>query len=55
LPIDEGALAHLASPPPLHRDPFDRILISQAIQHDLTLITADAAIRDYPIKIFPDE
>src|SRR4051794_11060710 len=28
LPIEEGALAHLATLAPLHRDPFDRILIA---------------------------
>src|SRR5947207_15548880 len=33
LPIDEGAFGHLAGLPPLHRDPFDRILIAQALQH----------------------
>jgi PIN domain nuclease of toxin-antitoxin system len=35
--------------PPLHRDPFDRMLICQAIQHGLTLITPDEAIQQYPI------
>src|SRR5262245_45315104 len=34
-PIEEAALAHLANLPPLHRDPFDRILIAQALQHGL--------------------
>ena len=29
LPIEEAAFAHLASLPPLHRDPFDRILIAE--------------------------
>src|SRR5262245_50023241 len=28
LPVDEGAMAHLASLPALHRDPFDRLLIA---------------------------
>jgi PIN domain nuclease of toxin-antitoxin system len=31
-----------------HRDPFDRILAAQAIASDLTLITADAALRSAP-------
>jgi PIN domain nuclease of toxin-antitoxin system len=35
LPVEEGALAHLASLPPLHRDPFDRLLIAQALQAPL--------------------
>ena len=29
---------------PIHRDPFDRILISQAIEGDMTLITVDRFI-----------
>src|SRR5262249_23562621 len=35
LPIEEAALTHLAKLPLLHRDPFDRILVAQALQHDL--------------------
>ncbi len=50
LPIEEGALAHLAKLPPLHRDPFDRILVAQALQHDLTLVTIDDAVKAYPVK-----
>lgn len=49
LPIEEAALAHLADLPPHHRDPFDRILIAQAIQHNLTLVTVDDAVRAYPV------
>lgn len=30
LPIEEAAFVHLASLPPLHRDPFDRIVIAQS-------------------------
>ena len=48
LPVEEATLWHLANLAPLHRDPFDRILIAQALQHGLTLITVDAAIRTYP-------
>lgn len=47
LPIDELCLGKLASLPPLHRDPFDRVLIAQAPQHDLTIVTADEAIQQY--------
>ena len=31
LPIEEAGLVHLAGLPPLHRDPFDRILVAQAL------------------------
>ncbi len=34
--------------PLIHRDPFDRLLIGQAIEHQLTLITADSTILQYP-------
>ena len=36
--------------PLLHRDPFDRMLVAQALAEDLTLVTADEAIRRYPVK-----
>lgn len=41
---------HLAALPWIHKDPFDRILIAQAIERDLTLVTSDSAIRRYPVK-----
>ena len=34
-------------PEPLHKDPFDRILIATAREHDLTIITRDRAILAY--------
>lgn len=37
----------------IHRDPFDRMIISQAIADDLTMITDDQYIRNYPnLKLF---
>lgn len=33
--------------PPLHKDPFDRILIAQARVEDLQLLTVDSAVADY--------
>ncbi len=53
LPIEEAALTHLATLPTLHRDPFDRILIAQALHHGLTLVTADDAVRAYPVPQLP--
>lgn len=37
--------------PLIHRDPFDRILISQALVEDLTLITADKKIWKYKLRL----
>ncbi|HUN94722.1 MAG TPA: type II toxin-antitoxin system VapC family toxin [Bradyrhizobium sp.] len=34
--------------PPLHRDPFDRILVAQAMVEGVTLITADPIVAKYP-------
>jgi PIN domain nuclease of toxin-antitoxin system len=34
--------------PPIHKDPFDRILIAQATVEGITLLTADAVITRYP-------
>ena len=53
LPIDEGAMTHLAGLPLLHRDPFDRILVAQALQHGLTVMTVDADVLAYPVALFP--
>ncbi|MFO0926174.1 MAG: type II toxin-antitoxin system VapC family toxin [Gemmataceae bacterium] len=53
LQIDEDVFSHLAGLPPLHRDPFDRIMVAQAIQHGLTLVTADDTVRAYPVALLP--
>ena len=49
LSIDEDSIAQLINLPPLHRDPFDRMLICQALQHGLTIATVDSAVRGYDI------
>lgn len=50
LSIQETAVAHVAKLPDIHRDPFDRLLVCQAIQHSLTIVTNDPQIQRYPIK-----
>jgi PIN domain nuclease of toxin-antitoxin system len=50
LALDESAVAHLSKLPDVHRDPFDRMLICQSIEHDLLLVTNDPAIQAYPVK-----
>lgn len=42
---------HIASLPPIHKDPFDRILISQAIVEDLVIATADIEIKKYNVQV----
>jgi len=49
LAVDEGSVSQVAKLPPYHRDPFDRLLIGQAIEHELKLVTADIAITAYPM------
>jgi PIN domain nuclease of toxin-antitoxin system len=38
-------------PPPLHRDPFDRLLLAQASAEGLLLITADHQLAQYPAPV----
>ncbi|MFB2833448.1 type II toxin-antitoxin system VapC family toxin [Floridanema evergladense] len=51
LALDESSVVQLAKLPPLHRDPFDRMLICQALQNGLSIATVDAAIRAYSVSI----
>jgi len=53
LPITLAHALGVARLPSHHRDPFDRILIAQAIQEGLTLITADDAFLDYDVELLP--
>ena len=51
LPISEEATMHVGKLPLLPRDPFDRILIAQAIAEDLTIVTPDRVMREYPVSV----
>lgn len=51
LPIEENAATHVHRLPLLHRDPFDRILVSQAIVGGLTIVTPDREITQYPAPV----
>jgi PIN domain nuclease of toxin-antitoxin system len=49
--LDHAATA--AALPPVHRDPFDRMLIAQAIVERLTAVTDDPAFRRYKrLRVF---
>ena len=51
LALDESSVAQLAKLPPLHRDPFDRMLICQAVQNSLIIATVDSAVRAYSVSV----
>jgi PIN domain nuclease of toxin-antitoxin system len=48
LAVTGAHVAALASLPPIHKDPFDRMLVAQAIVEGLTLVTSDPAVAKYP-------
>ncbi len=50
LNVDEQSVKRLATLPGLHRDPFDRMLICQALSFDMPLMTVDSAIQAYPVS-----
>lgn len=50
LPLDETAALHVARLPDIHRDPFDRMLVAQALVGDLVIVTPDAEIARYPVR-----
>ena len=50
LPIIFEDIEFYAGLPLHHRDPFDRILVAQAMNHSLVLISCDAAFDAYPIQ-----
>lgn len=47
LPITSQHAVNTDSLPPLHKDPFDRILVAQAISEGITLLTCDAQLAKY--------
>lgn len=53
LPVDERSLAHLGELPPHHQDPFDRLLVSQAIESTLLLVTVDPKLGRYAATLLP--
>ncbi len=51
LSLDETSVSRLARLPSIHRDPFDRMIVCQALEHDLTVVTVDDMIKHYPVGI----
>lgn len=52
LPITEDDTFELARLPAMHNDPFDRMLICQAIANQMAVITPDRLIRQYPVGAY---
>lgn len=48
IPIGSDHAVFIESLPPIHKDPFDRILVAQANVEGITLLTADAQVAKYP-------
>lgn len=49
LPIERGHCQAVIALPWLHRDPFDRLLIGQALHEGMTILTDDGQIRRYGV------
>ena len=51
LPIKVQHVLQVHNLPPIHKDPFDRLLVSQARVENLTILTADPNFAKYQIKV----
>jgi len=51
LPIEIGHLNQLIDLPFHHRDPFDRLIIAQALAEEVPVISSDAAFSPYAVKL----
>ncbi len=52
LSLEEADVLRATQLPPIHKDPFDRLLICQAQQNDLLFCTDDAILQTYPVKLW---
>jgi PIN domain nuclease of toxin-antitoxin system len=50
LPIEHAHALAVAALAPLHKDPFDRLLVAQASLLDMPIVTADAIVAQYPVQ-----
>ena len=48
LPIGSEHVVAIESLPPIHKDPFDRILVAQAMVEGITILTSDSLVAQYP-------
>jgi PIN domain nuclease of toxin-antitoxin system len=54
LPVTVAHAPEVRHLPPVHRDPFDRLLVAQARHERLILVTRDATIRRYSVETLWD-
>jgi PIN domain nuclease of toxin-antitoxin system len=50
LPVSPDHAYALGPLPSIHRDPFDRMLVAQAVAENAVLLTDDPIIRQYPVR-----
>jgi PIN domain nuclease of toxin-antitoxin system len=50
LALDEESVLYVHRLPPLHRDPFDRAIVCQAIVHGLAVVTPDPLVAQYSVR-----
>jgi PIN domain nuclease of toxin-antitoxin system len=51
LPIDHAHVLSVGALPRLHGDPFDRLLVAQALAEDLSLVTGDSRMAAYGVRV----
>ena len=51
LSLDEESTLYLPRLPTPHKDPFDRMLVCQAIVHGLAILSPDEVIHQYPVRV----
>jgi PIN domain nuclease of toxin-antitoxin system len=51
LPVTSQHAVNIDSLPPLHKDPFDRLLLAQTLSEGITLVTGDAQVARYPAPV----
>ena len=51
LPVSGEHAVAIANLPPLHKDPFDRMLVAQSIVESIMLLTSDPLVAQYPAPV----
>ena len=51
LPVTLSHVFALENLPPIHKDPFDRLLIAQSITENISLLSVDTVFQNYPVSL----